>query len=98
MDKYNIESSSSFFLAEALEHGFTMADAALGGKRGGGGAHRRGKDDDGACWVVRMRWLKEELLGSSRRKRASAARRGSGWVPERALGHGDTQGSRRRCR
>jgi hypothetical protein len=41
MDKYNIESSSSFFLAEALEHGFTMADAALGGKRGGGGSPAR---------------------------------------------------------
>jgi hypothetical protein len=68
---YKTENNKFFFFAEALEHGFAMTGAALRRRRcwererksKGGGLISVARTADDACWVVRMRRLKEELRG-----------------------------------
>jgi hypothetical protein len=77
MDKYKTENNS--FFTEALEHGFTMVDAALGRRRcwererrsKGRGPHRHGKDN------------RRRLLGGAH----VAAQGGAAWGPHYGSGH-----------
>jgi hypothetical protein len=104
MDKYKTE-SSSFFAGARVHHGRRCArtKTLLGegeeeqGKGGGGGSPARQGRPTMLAGRCAHGGSRSSCVGSSRRKRTSAAQRGSGWVPVRALDCGDTHGSGRRC-